>query len=127
MTRTARLGRCGVLVLAGLIGSWLGAATAQAEDANKADIEALKKSLAKYEDYTAAVRSLRQAVSINPIRESAVRRLMTALADAGDLGEVGGDVDSHGDAIPYGGWPRGVSGGVRGADRPALPVLGLRS
>ena len=58
MTRTARFGRCGVLVLAGLIGSWLGAAAAQAEDANKADIEALKKSLAKYEDYTAAVRDL---------------------------------------------------------------------
>ncbi|RUT90720.1 hypothetical protein EOD23_35890, partial [Mesorhizobium sp. USDA-HM6] len=36
----------------------LGAATARAEDANKADIEALKKSLAKYEDYTAALRDL---------------------------------------------------------------------
>ncbi|TGV77360.1 hypothetical protein EN792_049355, partial [Mesorhizobium sp. M00.F.Ca.ET.149.01.1.1] len=56
MTKTARLGRCGVLVLAGLIGTWLGSAAAQAEDANKADIEALKKSLAKYEDYTAAIR-----------------------------------------------------------------------
>ncbi|RUV33431.1 hypothetical protein EOB77_37605, partial [Mesorhizobium sp. M7A.F.Ca.MR.228.00.0.0] len=33
-------------------------ASARAEDANKADIEALKKSLAKYEDYTAAVRDL---------------------------------------------------------------------
>ena len=33
-------------------------ATARAEDANKADIEALKKSLAKYEDYTAAIRDL---------------------------------------------------------------------
>ncbi|TIW52329.1 MAG: hypothetical protein E5V56_13520, partial [Mesorhizobium sp.] len=31
---------------------------AQAEDASKADIEALKKSLAKYEDYTAAIRDL---------------------------------------------------------------------
>ncbi|TIU39768.1 MAG: hypothetical protein E5V94_02770, partial [Mesorhizobium sp.] len=58
MTRTARLGRCGVLVLTGLLGAWLGAATARAEDASKADIEALKKSLAKYEDYTAAIRDL---------------------------------------------------------------------
>jgi hypothetical protein len=58
MTRTARLGRCGVLVLAGLLGVSFDAATAQAEEANKADIEALKKSLAKYEDYTAAVRDL---------------------------------------------------------------------
>ncbi|AZO24047.1 hypothetical protein EJ070_27395 [Mesorhizobium sp. M1E.F.Ca.ET.045.02.1.1] len=58
MTRTARLGRCGVLVLTGLLGAWLGAAAAQAEEANKADIEALKKSLAKYEDYTAAIRDL---------------------------------------------------------------------
>ncbi|TIV85520.1 MAG: hypothetical protein E5V93_05765, partial [Mesorhizobium sp.] len=58
MTRTTRLGRCGVLVLTGLLGAWLGAATARAEDANKADIEALKKSLAKYEDYTAAIRDL---------------------------------------------------------------------
>ncbi|TIV96163.1 MAG: hypothetical protein E5V85_18760, partial [Mesorhizobium sp.] len=58
MTRMARLGRCGALVLTGLLGAWLGGATAQAEDANKADIEALKKSLAKYEDYTAALRDL---------------------------------------------------------------------
>ncbi|AZO30268.1 MULTISPECIES: hypothetical protein [unclassified Mesorhizobium] len=58
MTRTARLGRCGVLVLTGFLGAWLGAATARAEDANKADLEALKKSLAKYEDYTAALRDL---------------------------------------------------------------------
>ncbi|TIO79891.1 MAG: hypothetical protein E5X98_11275, partial [Mesorhizobium sp.] len=58
MTRTTRLGRCGVLVLTGLLGAWVGADTARAEDANKADIEALKKSLAKYEDYTAAVRDL---------------------------------------------------------------------
>ncbi|RVC26869.1 hypothetical protein EN893_28540, partial [Mesorhizobium sp. M7A.F.Ca.CA.004.04.2.1] len=58
MTRTASLGRCGVLVLTGLVGAWLNVASARAEDANKADIEALKKSLAKYEDYTAAVRDL---------------------------------------------------------------------
>jgi hypothetical protein len=58
MTRTARLGRCGVLVFTGVISAWCGAATVRAEDANKADIEALKKSLAKYEDYTAAVRDL---------------------------------------------------------------------
>ena len=58
MIRTARLGRCGALVLAGLFGAWSGASTAQAEDAGKADIEALKKSLAKYEDYTAAIRDL---------------------------------------------------------------------
>ncbi|TIT59750.1 MAG: hypothetical protein E5W60_19925, partial [Mesorhizobium sp.] len=55
MTKTARFG---VLALTGLIGAWLGVATAQAEDASKADIEALKKSLAKYEDYTAAIRDL---------------------------------------------------------------------
>jgi len=58
MTRTTRFGRCGVLVLACLIGASFGVATARAEDANKADIEALKKSLAKYEDYTTAVRDL---------------------------------------------------------------------
>ena len=58
MTRTASLGRCGVLALTGILGVWLGLATARAEDANKADIEALKKSLAKYEDYTAAIRDL---------------------------------------------------------------------
>ena len=58
MTRTARLGRCSVLILTGQLTTWLGAVAAQAEDAKKADIEALKKSLAKYEDYTAAVRDL---------------------------------------------------------------------
>jgi hypothetical protein len=58
MTRTASLGRCGVLALTSLAGAWLGVATALADDANKADIDALKKSLAKYEDYTAAVRDL---------------------------------------------------------------------
>ncbi|AZO00039.1 hypothetical protein EJ066_24540 [Mesorhizobium sp. M9A.F.Ca.ET.002.03.1.2] len=58
MTRIARLGRCGVLVLTGVIGAWLGMATAQAEDANKADIDALRKSLDKYQDYTAAIRDL---------------------------------------------------------------------
>ncbi|TPN97536.1 hypothetical protein [Mesorhizobium sp. B1-1-5] len=58
MKRTARLGRCGVLAFACLIGTSFGLASARAEDANKADIEALKKSLAKYEDYTAAVRDL---------------------------------------------------------------------
>ena len=58
MTRTARLGRFGALVLTGLVSAWCVGATARAEDANKADIEALKKSLAKYEDYTAAVRDL---------------------------------------------------------------------
>ena len=58
MTRTASLGRCGVLASMVLTGAWLGVAAAQAEDAHKADIEALKKSLAKYEDYTAAIRDL---------------------------------------------------------------------
>ncbi|RUU94387.1 hypothetical protein EOB36_34045, partial [Mesorhizobium sp. M6A.T.Cr.TU.017.01.1.1] len=58
MTRTASLGRCGVLVSTGLVGAWLNVASARAEGANKADIEALKKSLAKYEDYTVAVRDL---------------------------------------------------------------------
>ena len=58
MTRTARLRRCGAVVLTGLVSVWCVAATARAEDANKADIEALKKSLAKYEDYTAAIRDL---------------------------------------------------------------------
>ena len=58
MTRTARLGRFGAVVLTGLVSVWGVGATAQAEDANKADIEALKKSLAKYEDYTAAIRDL---------------------------------------------------------------------
>ncbi len=47
MTRIASLGRCGVLALTSLVGAWLGVATARAEDANKADIDALKKSLRK--------------------------------------------------------------------------------
>ncbi|RUW40521.1 hypothetical protein EOA36_36115, partial [Mesorhizobium sp. M8A.F.Ca.ET.021.01.1.1] len=58
MTRTISLGRYGVLALTSVVGAWLGLAAAHAEDANKADIEALKKSLVKYQDYTAAVRDL---------------------------------------------------------------------
>ncbi|WP_192182513.1 hypothetical protein [Mesorhizobium amorphae] len=58
MTKIVSLGRRGILVSIGLIGACLGAAAAHAAEPNKAEIDALKQSLAKYEDYTAAIRDL---------------------------------------------------------------------
>jgi hypothetical protein len=58
MTRTVHVRHCGILALTSLVVLGFGMATARAEDASKAEIEALKKSLAKYEDYTTAVRDL---------------------------------------------------------------------
>ncbi|UVK40328.1 hypothetical protein LHFGNBLO_001781 [Mesorhizobium sp. AR10] len=56
MTKTTHPGRRSILALTGL--ACLAAAAAQAAEPNKAEIDALKKSLAKYEDYTAAIRDL---------------------------------------------------------------------
>ena len=56
MTKTTHLGR--VLALAGLIAAYLNAAPIRADEPNKADIDALRKSLSKYEDYKPAVRDL---------------------------------------------------------------------
>ncbi|RJT35271.1 hypothetical protein D3227_21860 [Mesorhizobium waimense] len=58
MTKIASLGRRGILISIGLVGVCLGAAAAQAAEPNKAEIDALKQSLAKYEDYKAAIRDL---------------------------------------------------------------------
>ncbi|ANT48501.1 hypothetical protein [Mesorhizobium amorphae] len=58
MTKIACLGRRGILISIGLIGAFLGAAAAQAAEPNKAELDALKQSLAKYEDYKAAIRDL---------------------------------------------------------------------
>ncbi|PAP96111.1 hypothetical protein [Mesorhizobium wenxiniae] len=58
MTKTTYFRRRSILALTGLIGACLTAAAGQAAEPDKAEIEALKKSLSKYEDYKAAIRDL---------------------------------------------------------------------
>jgi len=58
MTKSAHLRRRSILILTGILGACLTAAPVQAAEANKADIDALRQSLSKYEDYRAAVRDL---------------------------------------------------------------------
>ena len=50
--------RFGVAAVIALIGMGVGIATANADDVPKADIEAMRKALAKYEDPYVAVRDL---------------------------------------------------------------------
>jgi hypothetical protein len=58
MAKRTHLRRRSILVLIGLIGGCLNAAAAQAAEPDKADIDALRQLLSKYEDYTVAVRDL---------------------------------------------------------------------
>ena len=58
MTRIARITRCGAMVLIGFIGLGMAVASAEAEDPYKADLDALRQSLSKYEDFKTAVREL---------------------------------------------------------------------
>jgi hypothetical protein len=52
------LGRCAVLAMLGFVGAGASLNPARSEDANKAQIEALRKSLEKYQNYEMAVRDL---------------------------------------------------------------------
>jgi len=54
----ARIARCGVVALIGLAGVGSAMCPAGAEEANKAELDALRQALAKYEDVYAAVRDL---------------------------------------------------------------------
>jgi hypothetical protein len=55
---TACLSRCGAFALVALLGTSLADIPASAEELHKADLDALRQSLAKYQDYKAAVRDL---------------------------------------------------------------------
>ncbi|MER8639499.1 hypothetical protein [Mesorhizobium sp. M0664] len=58
MMKTTHLRRVGILTLAGLVGACLNAATPRAAEPDKAEIDALRKSLSRYEDYKVAIREL---------------------------------------------------------------------
>ena len=58
MTKITYRRSSSIFTLIGLVGACLGAAAAQAAEPDKAQIDALRQSLSKYEDYKAAVRDL---------------------------------------------------------------------
>jgi len=58
MTRTVRFWLCSVTAAVGLTCAALSATTVQAEEPSKADIDAMRQSLSKYQDFKAAVRDL---------------------------------------------------------------------
>jgi hypothetical protein len=58
MTRTAQLTRCSIIALIGLAGVNFAGIPARAEEPYKADLDALRQSLMKYQDYKTAVREL---------------------------------------------------------------------
>ena len=58
MTRATRLARGCVIALMALMGVGLTTNRGSAEEPNKAELDALRQSLAKYEDFKAAIRDL---------------------------------------------------------------------
>ncbi|TIP56351.1 MAG: hypothetical protein E5X55_37800, partial [Mesorhizobium sp.] len=58
MMKTTHFRRRSILALTALIGACLTAAAGQAAEPGKAEIDTLKESLSKYQDYKAAIRDL---------------------------------------------------------------------